>query len=25
VTEADISAPASGFGKDGLKKAMNLN
>ena len=25
VTEADISAPTSGFGKDGLKKAMNLN
>ena len=24
VTEADISAPTSGFGKDGLKKALNL-
>jgi len=25
VTEADISAPTSGFGKDGLKKALNVN
>jgi len=25
VTEADISAPTSGFGKDGIKKALNLN
>ena len=25
VTDADISAPTSGLGSDGIKKAMNLN
>ena len=25
VIDADITAPTSGFGKDGLKKAINLH